>query len=133
MSKVNHVDDLKNFDPYDQSQDNLKKLDEMVKIGEEVYTKALGMKPNSETIELMRNFARLYGVEFCPTYSILGSFASQEFIITISLTNDPAINWFCYDRYRLCMYVQVKLVMVWLRQFRIFELSLNAIYLKNVN
>lgn len=69
----------------------------MQAIGEEVYEQALGRKPSEETKALLRNFARLYGIDFCPVYSILGSVASQEFIVVISRTSEPALNWFCYD------------------------------------
>ena len=36
----------------------------------------MGTNPKDTTLDLLRNFARLYGVDFCPTYSVLGSVAS---------------------------------------------------------
>jgi len=48
----------------------------MVEIGKDIYKVALGEDAPVYVQELMRNFARLYGVDFCPTYSVLGSVAS---------------------------------------------------------
>jgi hypothetical protein len=36
-----------------------------------------GMKKHSE---LYVNFARTYGIDYCPVYSVLGSIVSQEII-----------------------------------------------------
>lgn len=44
----------------------------MVQLGEEV---------KEDVDELfLRNFGRLYGIDFCPTYSVVGSIVSQEII-----------------------------------------------------
>ena len=42
-------------------------------------------------------FAKTFGIDFCPVYSVLGSVLSQEFIKIISQKNLPAVNWFYYD------------------------------------
>jgi ubiquitin-like 1-activating enzyme E1 A len=99
MSRVQELPELNDFDPYDESAESIAKLDKIQAIGEQIYESAVGKKPSQQTSEMLRNFARLYGVEFCPVYSILGSVASQEFIVVISRTNEPGTNWFCYDRY----------------------------------
>ena len=48
-------------------------------------------------IDQFKSFAKLYGIDYCPVYSILGSVASQEMIYAIGKNNEPAINWFCFD------------------------------------
>ena len=41
----------------------------------------LGSDLNDNADEMfLRNFARLWGIEFCPTYSVIGSIVSQEII-----------------------------------------------------
>ena len=67
----------------------------------------MGTNPKDSTLDLLRNFARLYGVDFCPTYSVLGSVASQELIIVISRINEPAINWFTYDSQAGCGFNEI--------------------------
>lgn len=45
----------------------------------------------------LRKFAKFYGIEFCPVYSIIGSVASQEFIKVIGKSEEPSSGWFVYD------------------------------------
>jgi len=39
----------------------------------------------------------MYGIQYCPTYSVIGSVTSQEFTKAVARNAEPAINWFCYD------------------------------------
>lgn len=59
------------------------------------FRKAQEVKPSQE--KLLEDFARMYGVEFVPVYSVVGSVASQEFIRVIGGNQEPGAGWFCYD------------------------------------
>ena len=57
------------YDPFDESNFNSEMLKCMVEIGADI----------KEEIDedFLKNFARLYGVDYCPTYSVIGSIISQ--------------------------------------------------------
>lgn len=38
--------------------------------------------------DFLYNFARLYGVDFCPVYSVIGSIVSQEIIKVVESKNE---------------------------------------------
>jgi hypothetical protein len=59
------------------------------------------MKKN---LEFYSNFAKTYGIDYCPVYSVLGSIVSQEIIkiaeskIFLILDQfEPGINWLLYN------------------------------------
>ncbi|CAD8121415.1 unnamed protein product [Paramecium sonneborni] len=94
MKKAQEIPELKAYDPY-QPNDEL--LDKFTQIGKEIFKNSNGKEATEEQVSTFRNFARLYGVDHCPVYSVIGSVASQELIISTSRINEPALNWFCYD------------------------------------
>lgn len=67
------------YDPYlEGDSTNEEALENIVKLaGEERLVK-------EEDREFYRDFARFYGIEHCPVYSVIGSVASQEFIKVIA-------------------------------------------------
>ncbi|CAK82721.1 unnamed protein product (macronuclear) [Paramecium tetraurelia] len=94
MKKAQEIPELKAYDPY-QPNDEL--LDKFTQIGKDIYKAANGKDATEEQANTFRDFARLYGIDYCPVYSVVGSVASQELIISTSRINEPALNWFCYD------------------------------------
>jgi ubiquitin-like 1-activating enzyme E1 A len=72
------------------------KYNKVVEIGKTIWTNNK-KKWDDKAEAFFKNFARLFGVEYCPVYSVLGSVASQEFTKVISRRNDPSFNWFSYD------------------------------------
>ena len=47
--------------------------------------------------DFLKKFAKFYGLNFIPVYSVVGSVASQEFIKVIGRDQEPGKGWFCYD------------------------------------
>jgi len=92
MMNIAESQNLK-IDPYNIDEEKLSKI---VEIGKELWT-AQKNKWEEKEEGFFRNFARLFGVEYCPVYSVIGSVASQEFTKVISRRGDPSLNWFCYD------------------------------------
>ena len=39
----------------------------------------------------------MFGIQYTPVYSVIGSVCSQEFTKCVAKNSQPAINWFCYD------------------------------------
>ncbi|EAR95045.1 ThiF family protein (macronuclear) [Tetrahymena thermophila SB210] len=78
------------YDPYNHSEENQKVLEQIVELAQEKIK-------NEEDREFYTNFAKFYGIEHCPVYSVIGSVASQEFIKVIAKDKMPALNWFVYD------------------------------------
>lgn len=74
------------YDPFNPNEEVLEKILAPIK----------QTRPE-KTWEFHTKFARTFGIEFCPVYSVLGSVLSQEFIKIISQKNRPALNWFYYD------------------------------------
>jgi len=81
------------YDPYNPDESV---LDKIVEIGKEFYTKNK-FRWNDNVEPTLRNFARLYGVQYCPSYSVVGSVSSQEFTKVLARNAEPSYNWFCYD------------------------------------
>ncbi len=74
-----HKNNLK-YDVWDNSQSNLETLNK-------IYQLALGIdnsiKDNEQRKQFFLKFIKFFGIDFVPTYSVVGSVASQEFIKTI--------------------------------------------------
>lgn len=54
-----------------------------------------------------RQFAKYYGTDFCPVYSVLGSVISQEIINVVGKTMTPGQNWFCFDSEDCYGYIEI--------------------------
>lgn len=61
----------------------------------EEFKKKQELKENQE--KFLQDFARMYGINFIPVYSVVGSVASQEFIKVVGKNQEPGVGWFCYD------------------------------------
>ena len=57
------------YDPFIEESFNSEMLRCMVELGSDFNENADEM--------FLRNFARLWGIDFCPTYSVIGSIISQ--------------------------------------------------------
>ena len=61
------------YNPWDESEENVTKLQKIVDLGKE-------FRENTNDHEMLKDFARCFGIDFCPVYSVLGSIISQEII-----------------------------------------------------
>lgn len=71
-------------------------LDRIAELGAQVYTemaKSVDPEAKAEVTEALkakfRQFAKFYGIDFCPVYSVLGSVISQEIINVVGKTMTP--------------------------------------------
>jgi len=61
----------------------------------EEFKKKQELTQNQE--KFLEKFVKIYGINFIPVYSVVGSVASQEFIKVVGRSQEPGIGWFCYD------------------------------------
>ena len=61
-------------------------------------------KPTEEDflqdVELIKEIANNFNIDYCPVNSVLGSIISQEVVSLYEKAKIPALNWLFYDSYK---------------------------------
>lgn len=70
---------------------NQKTFDKIFKYAQDNF------KMKEDQVKSIQNFIKFYGIEYCPTYSVIGSVASQEYIKVIGSKNSKKINSIKYN------------------------------------